>query len=74
MVVVELIGSPVVGLSGLTVLWFVEQSVLAKEFGIGIATKSLRPNIKVVSDFVHLHVLLNVTRAMKLEDVFCVHD
>ena len=29
------------------------------EFGMGIATKSERPNFKVVSDIVHLHVLMS---------------
>ena len=32
------------------------QRFSAKEFGMGIATKSERPNLKVVSDFVHPHV------------------
>ena len=58
-VVVGLIGSPVVGSSGLAVVRSVEQSLSAKEFGMGIATKSSRPNLKVVSDFVHLHVLMS---------------
>ena len=35
------------------------QSLSAKEFGMGIATKLYRPNLKVVSDFVHLHVLMS---------------
>ena len=36
------------------------QSLLAKEFGMGIATKLERPNLKAVSDFVHLHVLMSL--------------
>ena len=35
------------------------QRFSAKEFGMGIATKSERPNLKVVSDFVHLHVFMS---------------
>ena len=35
------------------------QSFSATGFGIGIATKASRPNLKVVSDFVHLHVLMS---------------
>ena len=48
----------VVGLVGTRVVWSVEQSLSAKTFGMGIATKLERPILKVVSDFVHLQVLI----------------
>ena len=57
-VVVGLIGPAVVGLVGTRVVWSVEQSLSAKTFGMGIATKLERPILKVVSDFVHLQVLI----------------
>ena len=60
MVVVGLIGPAVVGLVGTRVVWSVEQSLSAKTFGMGIATKLERAILKVVNDFVHLQVLIHI--------------
>ena len=61
--IVVLIGSAVVGLIvvliGSAVVGSVGQSLTAKEFGMGIATKFMRLNLNVVSDFVHLHVFMS---------------